>query len=76
MLEPYIYRSIDYMINLDQVPLIPTQWRFSFSLSWKPYKNELKGKDSIQLCNFSPNVEESRLLSLSLYEDQTLSLSF
>jgi len=24
MLEPYIYRSIDYMINLDQVPLIPT----------------------------------------------------
>jgi len=32
-------------------------------------------KDSIQLCDFSPKMEESRLLSLSLYEDQALSLS-
>ena len=35
----------------------------------------IKRKDSIQLCDFSPKMEESRLLSLSLYEDQALSLS-
>ena len=35
----------------------------------------IERKDSIQLCDFSPKMEESRLLSVSLYEDQVLSLS-